>query len=179
MTAVVASYASEAALAGAVERLRGLGVEEIETYTPLPLAPEDRAGEGSLLPAVVLGFGVFGAGFMFWLQWLSTTTSWGYQVNIGGRPAFSWPAYIPITVAFGILCAGAAGLLGYLLLTAAWRLWDPVDEFEATRRVTRDRWVLHAHSEDDDLIRHARDAMADSGALSLRLLSHDLEEVPA
>jgi len=179
MTAVIASYASEAALAGAVERLRGLGVEEIETYAPLPVEIGERRGEGSLLPAAVLGSGVFGAGFMFWLQWLSTTTSWGYQVNIGGRPAFSWPAYIPITLAFGILCAGIAGLVGYLLLTTAWRLWDPVDEFEATRRATRDRWVLHAHSEDDHLIRRARDAVAESGALSLRLLSHDLEEVPA
>ncbi|MBV8615297.1 MAG: DUF3341 domain-containing protein [Acetobacteraceae bacterium] len=179
MTAVLASYASEAALSGAVDRLRALGIEEIETYTPLPVEPGERTGEGSPLPAAVLGFGVFGAGFMFWLQWLSTATSWGYPINIGGRPAFSWPGYIPITVAFGILCAGLAGLAGYLLLATAWRLWDPVDEFEATRRVTRDRWVLHAHSEDDHIIRRARDALVDSGALSMRLLSHDLEEVPA
>ncbi len=179
MTAVIASYASEAALVGAVDRLRRLGIEEIETYTPLPVAVEDRTGEGSLLPAAILGAGVFGAGFMFWLQWLSTATSWGYPIDIGGRPAFSWPGYIPITVAFGILCAGLAGLVGYLLLTTAWRLWDPVDEFEATQRVTRDRWVLHAHGEDDHLIRRARDAVVDSGALSMRLVSEDLQEVPA
>ncbi|HJS86322.1 MAG TPA: DUF3341 domain-containing protein [Acetobacteraceae bacterium] len=179
MTAVIASYGSEAALLDAMERLRDLGADEVETYAPLPVEPDEDAGEGSLLPAGVLGFGVFGAGFMFWLQWLSTATGWGYPIDIGGRPAFSWPAYIPITVAFGILCAGAAGLIGYLLLTTAWRLWDPVDEFEATSRATRDRWVLHVHSEDDDLIRRARAVITASGALSMRLMSHDLEEVPA
>jgi hypothetical protein len=179
MTAVAASFASEAALVRAVERLRQLGLEEIETYAPLPVEPAEGAGKGSLLPVTVLGSGVFGAGFMFWLQWLSTATGWGYPINIGGRPAFSWPAYIPITVAFGILCAGAAGLVGYLLVTTAWRLWDPVDEFEAIRRATRDRWVVHAHSEDDHLIRRAQMTIAASGALSVRLMSHDLEEVPA
>ncbi len=179
MTAVIASYASEAALIGAVDRLRGLGIEEIETYTPLPVELEEKAGQNSLLPVGVLGFGVFGAGFMFWLEWLSTATSWGYPIDIGGRPAFSWPAYIPITVAFGILCAGAAGLLGYLAITMAWRLWDPVDEFDAMRRTARDRWVVHVHSEDDHLIHRARNAMVASGAVSMRLMSHDLEEVPA
>jgi hypothetical protein len=179
VTAVLASYASEAAVVAAVDRLRELGVEEIETYAPLPVEAEEAAGEGSLLPVVVLGFGVFGAGFMFWLEWLSTATGWGYPIDIGGRPAFSWPAYIPIAVAFGILCAGAAGLIGYLLLTTAWRLWDPVDEFEAMRRTARDRWVVHVHSEDDHLIHRAQTALVASGALSMQLMSHDLEEVPA
>ncbi len=179
MTAVIASYASEAALVGAVDRLHDLGVEDIETYAPLPVALDADTGQGSPLPVCVLGFGVFGAGFMFCLEWLSTTTSWGYPIDIGGRPAFSWPAYMPIAVAFGILCAGAAGLVGYLLLTTAWRLWDPVDEFDATRRTARDRWVVHVHSEDDHLIQRAQTALAESGAVSMRLMSHDLEEVPA
>ncbi len=179
MTALVASYASEAALVRAVDRLRAAGIEKTETFAPLPVELDERTGRGSIVPVLVLAGGVFGAGFMFWLEWLSTATSWGYPVDIGGRPAFSWPAYIPIAIAFGLLCAGVAGIGGFLLATSAWRLWDPLDEFEAMRGASRDRWIAHVHSEDEHAIDRARAVLGATGPVAMRMMSHDLEEVPA
>lgn len=179
MTAVIAAYSSEAALVHAVDRLRTAGLEAIETYAPLPVELDEQAGRGSFLPVFALGGGVFGAGFMFFLETLSTATSWGYPVDIGGRPAFSWPAYIPIAVAFGILCAATAALLFYLIAASALRLWDPVDEFDALRTASRDGWIVHVHSEDEHMIHRARAVLGATGPVAMRMMSDDLEEVPA
>lgn len=179
MTALMAAYPTRTALLRAVDRLRAADLEEIETFAPVPVELDEQAGEGSLAGTVMLAGGVFGAGFMFFLQWLATATSWGYPVDIGGRPAFSWPAYIPITVAFGLLCAGASGLLFYLLATKAWRLWDAVDEFDALRGASRDRWIVHVHSEDEHLLHRASLLLAATEPEAMRMMSHDLEEVPA
>ena len=179
MTALVAAYASEAALVRAVDRLRAAGIETTETYAPLPMEWEERTGGGSIVPVLVLAGGIFGAGFLFFLESLATATSWGYPIDIGGRPAFSWPAYVPIAVAAGILCAGAAGLMGFMLSASAGRLWDPVDEFEAMPGASRDRWIVHVHDEDDHEIERARAVLDATGPLAMRMMSHDLEEVPA
>lgn len=179
MTALVAAYASEAALVRAVDRLRVAGLEEIDTYAPIAVEADERAGEGSPIGALALCGGVFGAAFMFGLETLATATSWGYPIDIGGRPPFSWPAYIPIAVAFGLLSAGASGMLGFLLAAGAGRLWDPVDEFAELRGASRDRWIVHVHTEEEALAARARSVLGATGAIAWRAMSHDLEEVPA
>jgi hypothetical protein len=177
MTGFIAAYASEAASIRAVDRLRAAGLQDIETYAPVEGDEQEHAG--SRIGLLAAAGGVIGAAFMFGLETLATATSWGYPVDIGGRPPFSWPAYIPIAVAFGLMCAGAAGLLGFLVLLGIWRLWDPVDDFEAMRGASRDRWIVHVHTEEEMLEHRALAVLGATGPIAMRTMSHDLEEVPA
>lgn len=178
MTALVAAFSNEAALVRAVSRLRAAGFDEIETYTPVPLTVEDNAGPGSVIPAAILFGGLAGAAFMFGLQTLSDASSWGYPVDIGGHPKFSWPGFVPNAVSFGFICASLFGFAALLFLSGAWRLWDAVDEFEAMREASRDGWIAHVHHEETDEIIRAREVIVPLDPLALRVISVDLEEVP-
>jgi Protein of unknown function (DUF3341) len=139
MTLIVASFTSETDLTEALPRLRALGA--VETYTPKP-PHDDRP---SILPLIVLIAGVLGAGAGFGMQVYANTI--GYPVDIGGRPGFSWPAFVPIASEIGILAAMLAGFFGYLVVNRLPHLYDPVDEAMLMRHASRDRWCVSIHTD--------------------------------
>lgn len=148
MMIVVGAFPNETAMQTALGRLREAGFNAIETYGPKP------AGEGhSPLPLVILAGGLFGAALGFW--WQTHETVQAYPLDIGGRPLFSWPAYVPIALEIGILFAIASGVFGFFVVNRMPRLWEPVDEAPAMRRATSDRWCIAITTETPDQARHA------------------------
>jgi len=157
MTGVLAAFTSEDALRAALPRLRAAQLGPIETYTPRPLE------EGpSLLPLAVFIAGVLGMAASLWLQTYANV--WAYPLDIGGRPPFSWPSFIPIALENGILAAMTVGFFGYLIVNRMPRLYDPVDECEAIRQASRDLWCVAVHAEDED---RARRILRDCAAASI------------
>jgi hypothetical protein len=142
MTLIVASFESETGLIEALPRLRALGA--VETYTPKALH-DDRP---SILPLIVLIAGLVGAGAGFGIQVYANTV--GYPVDIGGRPEFSWPAFVPIAFEIGILAAMLAGFFGYLVVNRLPHLYDKVDEAMLMRGASRDRWCVSIRTESPD-----------------------------
>lgn len=132
---IIGSFRNEAARDEAVARLRSAGFGAVTRYGPMP--PED---ERSPLPLVMLAAGVLGAAGAFGLQ--AYATGIAYPMNIGGRPNVFWPSYIPFTFEVGALCAMAAGFLAYVIVNRMPHLYDPVDESQAFRRASIDRWFV-------------------------------------
>jgi hypothetical protein len=161
MKTLVASFASEAGLVEALPRLRALGI--VETYTPKALEDD----QPSILPLIVLVAGLLGAAGGFGMQVYASAIS--YPVDVGGRPAFSWPAFIPIAFEIGVLSAVLAGFIAFLIVNRLPRLYDPIDESTLMRGATRDRWCVAIRSESPDRAR----------ALLHDLCADAVEELPA
>jgi hypothetical protein len=176
MSGIVAAFETEEALEGALARLRKAQVGEIETYTPKALS-EDEKGSGSPMPLAIFVAGMVGAVAMFALETYSDVVNW--PVNVGGRPTFSWPAFVPIAFEIGVLFAISTGFFGYLAINGLPRLWEPVDECAAMRQAMRTDWVVAVNNEDSRELERARRILRALDPLSIEDISPALAEVPA
>jgi hypothetical protein len=164
---LVAAFATERALQDALQRLRAERLDGVRTYTPKAL---DGAPEYSPLPLIIFIAGLVGASAGFAMEVYANAVS--YPIDIGGRPEFSWPSFVPIAFEIGVLFAILAGVLGYFIVNRMPALYEPIDESNSMRRATSDRWVLAIRLSDEDEIGRARAALA-------RLHPAAIEELPA
>jgi hypothetical protein len=76
------------------------------------------------VPLVTLLGGIAGGSSMFLLEtWISVLA---YPVNIGGRPLFSWPAFLVPAYEFTILFAGLSAAFGMLALNGLPTYYHPL-----------------------------------------------------
>jgi hypothetical protein len=176
MRGVLAEFATERMLEEALARLRADGIEAIETYTPKALAA-DETGNGSVLPLLIFIAGMFGACAMYALETYSDVVNW--PVDIGGRPEFSWPAFVPIAFEVGILFAISTGFFGYLIINGLPKLWVPVDECVAMREAMRAGWIVAVSPANPADLARARRLLEALHPLSVEDIAPELEEIPA
>jgi Protein of unknown function (DUF3341) len=155
MRGVLAAFPTEAALERAVSRLGGDGIPS-ETYTPHPRRTDPPR---SWVPLAVLVVGACGTACVFGLQVYATMQN--YPFDIGGRPYFSWPAYVPMAFEFGVLFAVLAGFFGFLLACRLPRLYDPIDEVDAFRAASRDAFFVAVSSTDPRHLARALDILGE------------------
>jgi hypothetical protein len=156
----VAGFATEERLRVALARLREARAGRIETYTPRAIEGEPTQ---SPLPLIIFAAGVLGALGGFAMESYAAIVS--YPIDIGGRPLFSWPSFVPIAFEIGVLCAVAAGVIGYFALNRMPRLYEPIDEVMALRRASRDRWFVAVEAED---LAPSRAILSDAGPVVLQ-----------
>jgi hypothetical protein len=131
---LLAKFESPEDLIAATERVYEAGFRRFDTYTPYPVEGLSQAMHlrPSLIPLMVLGGAIAGGVGAFLMQTYATVID--YPQNIGGRPLFSWPAYIPITFETTILVGALAGVLGLFFFARFPQPYHPVfrsDDFRA------------------------------------------------
>lgn len=102
---VVGCFTDENVLFDAVRKVRKAGYKLHDVYTPFPIHGLDKA-------MGLRDTSIHTAGFLYALFGTTTALSfmtWAFTVdwplNIGGKPNFSLPAWIPIIFEFTVLCA--------------------------------------------------------------------------
>ncbi|QHC36744.1 quinol:electron acceptor oxidoreductase subunit ActD [Komagataeibacter xylinus] len=156
---IIAAFATESALHEAAVELRRDRACRVETYGA---APPSGMGTSSILPLVMLGGGMVGGVGGFGMQVYATTLA--YPQDIGGRPDFSWPSYIPASFELAVMGAILAGIIGYFIAVRLPRLYDPVDEAGSMQDVMTGGHVAVVRGADNGQV---RDTLARHGALRI------------
>lgn len=112
---LVATFFDEHALREAVARMRAQGFRIHDVYTPYPVHGLDELMgiRRSRLPFVSFAAGAFGLIAALGFQFYAAVFDW--PLNVGGKPANSTLAFIPITFELTVLCAGLATAATLLL----------------------------------------------------------------
>jgi hypothetical protein len=166
---MMAEFDSGPALLEGIRSLRAHGPRRLDAFTPyeVPGLLETLAVPRSWLTWLCLAGGLAGAGGAWLLQWWINVVD--YPLNIGGRPYYSSPAFIPITFEMGVLFASATALISALVLGGLPSLWHPVFDVEGFDRATIDRFWL-AIDPDDTKLDRDRDTTALVTAGALRVI---------
>lgn len=171
----LAEFETPEALLRATVALSEAGGVVLESFTPFPMqAVEDAIGHPrSRIPLYVLGAGLGGAIYAFLFQWWAN--GFDYPLNVGGRPLFSAPAFIPITFEGGVLAASLTSFLALLGFCGLPRLWHPVFEVDGFERVSIDRFFLRVQGAPGGTfdVRQVEEMLVGCGALRI----HDMRRI--
>ena len=146
--AVVARFRTPEALGQALEAARRDGYTRLEAFSAFPMRDAEKAlGYRTwVIPLLALAAACVGAATQYYAQyWMNAVD---YPLNVGGRPLHAWPAFIPSTIIVAIMWAGAAALLGMLIILRLPRLHHPVFDVPGFERGSQDRFFLWIGGDD-------------------------------
>ena len=170
--AVLGLYSDAQKIVEAARQIRPTKLGRLEAYTPYPVHGLDRAIglEPSRLGRLVMFMGVTGACLALLFEgWVSAVD---YPLVTGGKPLFSWQAFVPVmfevTVLFATFTAGLAMLFAFNKLPF---FGHPVLHSPVIKDITRNKLVLsiEATSEGFDA-QAARQVLLDNGAESVEMV---------
>ncbi len=139
---LMAEFGDPNELVAAARQAHEAGYRHLDAYTPFPI---EELGEAlhlhhKELPLLVLCGGILGGlggfGLAYW------TSVIAYPINVGGRPFFSWPSFIPITFETTVLVAALFAVLGMLALNGLPMPYHPVFNVPRFALASRDRFFL-------------------------------------
>lgn len=129
--------------------------QEPDTLSPFPLQPNH-----GFSPVLIAGLAGFVAGSAAMFAFCAHADDYAYVFNIGGRPVFSWPAYIVPTLSFGLACSGLGAFLCMLVSSRLPRLNHPSFNIPGVGRAASDRYfVVVSHPRDTAEIEMAAEVL--------------------
>lgn len=161
---VVGSFEDEEVLFPAVRNVRKQGYKIHDVYTPYPVHGLDAAlglRETSLHTVGFL-FGLLGTltalGGMGWIL----AVDW--PLNIGGKPHFPLPAFIPITFELTVLFSGVGMTLTYCFLN---QMMPGVKKHHFSPRATDDAFVMAIELTEKSNEEEIKGYLAEVGAIEI------------
>lgn len=142
------------------------GFTKLDAYTPFPVEGLSEAiGMDDVRVKWIIFFGGLagvtgGVGMMYYVSVVD------YPLNIGGRPLFSWPSFIPIAFECMILVAALSAVFGMLALNGLPRPYHSIFNTPNIERASQDRFFLCIEAE-DPLYDQAQQFLSGVGALAL------------
>jgi hypothetical protein len=155
LAGVLGFYKDSHSLMEGMKKVRAANYKAIDAFTPFPVHGLEHAQglKRSPLPYVTFAAGLTGFTCAVALQYWTSAVDW--PLIVGGKPLWSWPAFVPImfelTVLFGALATVGAMFLINGLPNQRRKAFDP--------SLTRDRFAIvieaphkahHGHGDEDE-----------------------------
>lgn len=131
----------------ACEKLKEEGYLHYDAHTPFPVHGLEKAMglPPSKLPWIALAMGTFGLLGAIWLTWYCSTD---YALNISGKEAFSWQAYVPIYFELTVLCTAFGCFFGTWGLNKLPTYFHPTMQHPSFGRATDDAFFISIEAKD-------------------------------
>lgn len=138
---IVAEFDDPTSVVEAARQVRGAGYRRFDVYTPYPIKDLDKIVPGpNYIPLIVLAGGFLGAATAWIMQYYIAAID--YPINVGGRPLYSWPAFVPILFELTVLLAACGAFFGTLALCGFPRLHFPLFNLPPFAAATSNRFFL-------------------------------------
>ena len=138
---MVAEFADPTALVDAAREVKARHYRRFEAYSPYPIRDLDEIVPGrNLVPPIVLLGGFLGAATAWSMEYYIAAID--YPTNVGGRPLYSWPSFIPILFELTVLFAGTFAFFGTLALCGFPRPHFPLFNLPEFREASSRRFFL-------------------------------------
>ncbi len=177
LVGMIGLYDDPDSLVHAAETVRDAGYKAWDCHTPYPVhGLDDAMGlKPSPLPYVCLIAGGIGASAAMYMQyWMSAVD---YPVRIGGKPLFSWPAFVPITFELFVLFAALATMGGMIALCKLGRWASPLHDNGVMAEVTTHRHGVVLNASDANFSEDAaRKLLEGTGCKDIRPLYESSED---
>ncbi len=174
---LAALYDDPDALLRAARRVRDAGWTRWDCHTPYPVHGLDRAMglRRSPIGYITIGAGFAGIGLALLLTGVLSAIH--YPIRVGGKPLFSWQAFVPIIYETFTLCAAVATLIALIAFCRLGRWHSPLHDSRIMAEVTARRFVLVLYAQDERYGEsEARRLLEASGCAETRPLVEQLEE---
>jgi len=174
---VVGLYDDPDALRHAAERVRDAGFTRWDCHTPFPVHGLDRAMglKASPVPAIALTSGF--VGLVTAVALTGGLNVLHYPIPIGGKPLFSWQAFVPIYFELFVLFAALA-IMGSLFVFCRLGRWhSPLHDSDIMKEVTGRRFAVVLEAADEKYSEEdARALLEETGCSDIRTLVEFEEE---
>lgn len=167
---IIATFDDDEKLLHSTEKARDKNINIYDIFTPFPVHGLDEAMgiKRSILPYVTLLAGAMGLGVAIALQVYTSAIDW--PMNIGGKPALSIPAFIPVsfelTVLFGAhITVGAFMALNRLYPGKKPLILDPAQ--------TDDKFIMAIEKQGHN-VEDVTSLLKEHGAVDIKVQNIDL-----
>ena len=145
---IMAEFDSPTELVDAARKMRDAGYTKTDAFSPFPLHEIDEALgiKRSILPYLIFAGGITGLLSGLGLEYFVHVIEW--PIIVGGRPAFSLPAFIPPMFELTILFAAFVAVFGMLFLNGLPSPYHPVFNVPRFALATREKFFLIIESID-------------------------------
>jgi mono/diheme cytochrome c family protein len=173
--AVTALFSSADAILHAAEATAREGYARFDVNTPYPVHGMDKAMRlrPSRLGFFALAYGLLGAvsavGFMTWVTLVD------YPLVIGGKPFWSWPAFVPVAFEITVLLASVLTVVSMIVLYFKFpNTSHPLHDTEYMKRVSSDMFGLYIQADDPRFDeKRVREFLSRLGAAEIGTASFD------
>jgi hypothetical protein len=171
---VIAEFEHAEDLLAATKRAYSEGFRKMDAYSPFPvhgladaLGPEDHRIKWIIFFGGIAG-ACAGVGLEYWVSAIA------YPHNVGGKPYWSWPLFVPVAYECLILFASIGAVFGMLALNGLPRPHHPIFGAKRFELASQDRFFLCIEATDPKFdAKEVAQFLQSTGASDVSEVLHD------